>query len=194
MSQLTMEKRDLGVTPVVESPDGYVMRTFRPGDEAGLGRVYAACDLGEGSVEYVRARIIAHPCFKPERVFVVTVAGEVVATAAAWVEERCPGVGYLHMVGTLPEHRGKRLGALLTVAAIRFTHREGLAAQRLDTDDWREPAIRMYLGLGYDPLLLDESHPGRWQDLARKLELPEIITRARAPHSGGFTGDATVIV
>jgi mycothiol synthase len=195
MSQLIMEKRDLWNTPVVEMPAGYTLRTYRPGDEAGLGRIYAACELGEGSPEYVRGRMIAHPCFKPERIFIVLDGEEAVGTAAAWVEDGDPGVGYLHMVGTLPEYRGKGLGKLLTVAAIRFTHHEGLPAQRLKTDDWRESALRMYLALGYDPLLLDESHPGRWQVLAQKLDMPQIITRARSIPSaaGGFSGDKTVI-
>ncbi|MBI5093983.1 MAG: GNAT family N-acetyltransferase [Candidatus Hydrogenedentes bacterium] len=121
-----------------------------------------------------------HPCFKPERIFIVEYQDEIIGTAAAWIEpERDPGVGYLHMVGILPEHRGHHLGALLTVEAIRYTRHEGFAVQRLLTDDHREAAIRLYLDLGYYPLLTHESHAERWRALGEKLNRREAVSRAR---------------
>lgn len=179
MLQLKMEKDDLANVPAIAVPEGYVLRTFRDGDEAALGRIYAASDLGMTTAEQVRANLVGKPCFKPERVFVVEYHGEPVGTASAWWEGNDPEVGYLHMVGLLPDHRGKQLGALLTVAAIGYTRNEGFTAQRLDTDDWRLPAIRLYLDLGYYPLYLDDTHPDRWAALTGKLGRPEALERAR---------------
>ena len=180
MSQLRLEKDDLENVPRIVVPTGYVLRNYREGDEAGIGRVYAAAGLEEGSVESVRRRIIAHPCFTPGRLFVIEHAGEIVGTAAAWIEaENDPGVGYLHMIGVMPEHRGKRLGAILSIAAIEYTRNEGFTRQRLSTDDWREAAIRLYLDLGYYPLICDETHPARWAALAEKLDRMNAVALGR---------------
>lgn len=179
MSQLKMEKNDLDNVPAIALPEGYVLRTFHEGDEAGLARIYAASDLGSETPEKVRKTILEHPCFKPERVFVLEHAGGPVGTAAAWVEPNEPDCGYLHMVGLLPEHRGKRLGAILSIASIQYSRSEGFRRQRLDTDDWRDPALRLYLGLGYYPLFMDNTHPKRWRSIAKKLRCAQALTQAR---------------
>ncbi len=174
-----MEKGDLGNVPVIAVPEGYMIRHYREGDEAGLARVYPAAALGNETVEAVRANIINHPCFKPERLFVAECAGEIVGTAAAWISPDDPTAGYLHMVGVLPSHRGRRLGAVLIISAIQYTREEGLRCQRLDTDDWRDAAVRLYLDLGYYAVFLDDTHPARWVALAERLGRPEIMDRAR---------------
>ncbi len=179
MFQLWMEKSDLDAVPQIPVPAGYHLRTFRTGDEKALAGVYAAADLGTTTAEEVRKRMINHPCFKPERIFVVDYDGGVVGTSAAWIEQNDPGVGYLHMVGVLPEHRGRRLGALLAVASIGYTRQEGFAAQRLFTDDWRAPAIHLYLNLGYYPLLYEGAELERWETLARRLGRPDALREPR---------------
>jgi mycothiol synthase len=179
MSQLRMEKCDLDNVPEVALPKGYRLRTYQAGDEVGIARIYEASVLGNERPEDVRERIIQHPCFTPERLFLVEHEGELVGTAAAWIEDDTPPVGYLHMVGVLPLHRGKHLGLALTVVAIRFNAMEGFRKQRLSTDDWRESALRMYLDLGYYPLLTDDTHPERWAVLAKKLGRPNALALAR---------------
>jgi mycothiol synthase len=179
MSQLRMEKNDLDSLPDVDVPVGYTLRTFQDGDEAGLGRVYFASALGTETVGQVRSRLHDHPCFAPERVFVALHNDAIVGTASAWQSVLEPDVGYLHMLGVLPQHRGVGLGAALTVAALHFSRDEGFNAQRLRTDDWRVPAIKLYLALGYDPLVADCTHPRRWRKIARKIERPDLIQRAR---------------
>ena len=178
MSQLLMEKNDLDHVPRIPVPEGYTLRTFGEGEEAGLSRVYTAASLGNETAEDVRKNILQHPCFKPERLFIIEHSGTLAGTAGAWREPHDPDVGYLHMVGLLPGHRGKRLGAILIVAAIDYTRNEGFDRQRLLTDDDREPALRLYAGLGYRPVYADESHPERWRTVAEKLARPELLARA----------------
>lgn len=169
MSQLRMEKCDLDRVPDIPVPPGYALRNYRPGDEAGLARIYEASSLGTETAEKVRANMVEHPCFKPERLFVVEHETGLVGTASAWLRDDLPNSGYLHMVGLLPEHRGKRLGALVSVASIRYSRQEGFSRQSLDTDDWREAAVRLYLDLGFRPVMLDDTHPERWRVLGEKL-------------------------
>lgn len=178
MSQLKMEYPDLSVIPDIPVPGGYVLRNYRQDDEPGLSRVFVASDLGMETPERVREKLIQHPCFLPERMFVVEHQGGIVGTASAWANEQDPSKGYLHMVGVLDGHRGKRLGALVTVAALNYHRAHGFSAQQLDTDDWREAAVRLYLDLGYVPVYLDETHPTRWALLAEKLDRPQALLKA----------------
>ena len=181
LPQLRMEKNDLDRVPEIPTPAGYRLRHFQDGDEPGLALVYLSSGLSDGTVETVQRGILNHPCFKPERVFIVEHAGAVIGSAAAWVDaDRDPGVGYLHMVGILPEFRGHHLGALLTVEAIRYSRFEGFTAQRLLTDDHREAAVRLYLDLGYYPLVSHESHAERWRVLGEKLNRREAVAKARS--------------
>jgi mycothiol synthase len=179
MSQLRLEKDDLDNVPEIPLPEGYALRTYREGDEIGIARIYAASMMGNGTEEEVCENLLRHPCFKPERIFVVEHGNELVGAAAAWIETGNPGVGCLHMVGTFPEHRGKRLGSILTIAAITYSRNEGFTRQQLATDDWREPALRMYLNLGYYPLITDETHPTRWEAIAKRLGRTDIVVRAK---------------
>ena len=174
-----MEKAGLEETPEVIVPEGYTLRHFQPGDEAALGRIYAASELGCKTPELVRQRMLGDPCYLPERIFVVEHGNNLAATAAAWVGGEGAKVSYLHMVGSLPAYRGKGLGMLVCSAATDYARREGFQRQRLQTDDFRTPAIRLYLKLGYDPLIADDTHSGRWQALAEKMGQSEILERLR---------------
>ncbi|MCC6487763.1 MAG: hypothetical protein IT364_09705, partial [Candidatus Hydrogenedentes bacterium] len=53
--------------------------------------------------------------------------------------------------------------------------------QRLVTDDWRDAALRLYLDLGYDPLLLNPTFRARWEAIAQRLNRPDILERMRTP-------------
>jgi len=181
LSQLKMEYRDLSEIPEVPVPEGYRVRHYREGDEAGLSRVFASGDLGMETPEQVREKLIEHPCFTPERLIVVERDGEIVATASAWVNETDPSKGYLHMVGVLDGHRGKRLGALVTAEALKYHRSKGFRAQQLNTDDFREAAIKLYLDFGFVPVCTDETHPGRWAVLADKLGRQGILDKAVVP-------------
>lgn len=186
LPQLRMEKCDLDRVPEVRVPEGYTLRTFRSGDQTGLAEVYAACELGCRTREDVQERLVMRPYFQPGRVFVMEYEGAIVGTATAWEEPSEPPCGYLHMVGVLPEHRGKRLGCALTVAAIRRHREEGFAVQRLDTDDVRLAAIRLYLRLGYRPLLTHPSHEVRWRAVLKRLSWDPVFTHGsrKTPQEG----------
>jgi mycothiol synthase len=182
LPQLQMEKSDLDNVPDVPLPEAYFLRCFQNGDEAGLAKVYRNEQLGMITATDVRKTMLEHQCFKPERLFVVVHDDVVVGTAAAWVEPCDPAeAGRLHMLAVAPQHRGMRLGTRLTIETIKYTRNEGFAVQRLSTDDWREPAIRVYLRLGYYPLLIHESHRARWEAIAAKLNVPDPLARARVP-------------
>ena len=114
--------------------------------------------------------------FRRSRVLFVVHSGEPVATASAWYDpEVIPEAGTIHFVGVLKEHQGHRLGYWVSLAALHAMRREGRKKGWLQTDDFRLPAIKTYLRLGFGPLLIDENQRDRWRNIFRELKQPELI-------------------
>ena len=77
--------------------------------------------------------------------------------------------------------RGSLARALLGrvyAAAQLGTETAALVRERM-LEQRREGALRLYLGLGFHPLICDDTHPARWQAIAEKLNRPGILTRTR---------------
>ena len=71
-----------------------------------------------------------------------------------------------------PPHRGRRLSRVVCFEATRRLVAAGYREIYLSTDDWRLPAIRTYLDLGYVPLLCASDMDERWRLAARNLGMP----------------------
>ena len=107
------------------------------------------------------------------RCFVVASGSVPVATASArLVPERFPGAGYLHWVAVHPHHRGRRLGAILSLAVLRHCRDIGCASAVLETDPERLPAIRTYLNLGFRPVPLEPRQRPVWRGILASLGEP----------------------
>jgi mycothiol synthase len=173
MAQLRMRRSDLESLPPVEMPAGYRLRTYAPGDEAAWARIMNTGIGQSHTAEKCRENLIDRPQFRPEGLFfAVTDGGDAVGSACAWrrsAEEEC--TGYVHMVCALPEHRGYRLGYWLSLAVLHRFREWGMREAILDTDDFRLPALRIYLDLGFLPLLREEdpTQPERWRNVAAEL-------------------------
>ena len=113
--------------------------------------------------------LLAEPSVKT--VFVIENDGKIVATASArLIPDEFPGSGYVHWVGGDPEHRGKRLGYLASLATLHEFARLGCQDTVLHTDDFRIPAIKVYLALGFRPEESHATHPSRWGKLRGSLK------------------------
>jgi mycothiol synthase len=161
--QLQMRRPHLEDLPAVSLPDGYSLRTYRPGDErAWLEICNPAIGMGWDEAE-LRQKLLDIPWFAPERLFFVCYDGEPVGTACAW--QRSAGEreeGYVHMVAVKPEHRGHKLGLALTLRVLRALRRYGFRQSILNTDDHRLPAIAVYRDLGFEPEVPNEHFRQRW--------------------------------
>ena len=108
------------------------------------------------------------PGCAPERVFFLSYGQLDVATAAAQLKD---GKGFIHMVGALPVYAGMGCGRFVVVEAMKSLKALGYAECHLTTDDFRLPAIRTYLRLGFEPAYAadDEEMKARWEAVMMKL-------------------------
>lgn len=175
-TQLLMRRPHLAGEPVVALPVGYALREATSADDEALAEILTAAfpELDAWTSAIVAERLTAAP--DVDAVYVVTHEGTPVATASSRHDhDRFPGTGYVHWVGALPGHTGKQLGSALMDQMLVDFRARGYSDAVLETDDFRLPAIRVYLRHGYVPITEDvkgENHLARWsvvfENLGRK--------------------------
>ena len=174
--QLRMVRPNLEDLPVLELPAGYGMRTYRKGDEEHWARIISDSFGGrERTARDTENEITDRDVFIPGGFYFATHHGIPVGTACAWrqsVDEKA--VGYVHMVGVVAEHTGHKLGKWVSLAVLHYFRDNGFISAMLDTDDFRIPAIKTYLNLGFIPVYVEEGHLERWSDIFEKLRLPSM--------------------
>lgn len=164
--QLFMRRPHLeDIPPMPIVGDGYGVRTYAEGDEKDLARVLSDSFLDRTwTVEKVYSGLIIPK--DVEEIYVATFNDIAVATASArFLPGMYPGSGYLHWVGVHPDHRGKGLGRMVTLAVMHHFKSANCRDSVLETDDFRIPAIKLYLSLGYQPEYHHLSHQQRWENI-----------------------------
>ncbi len=154
-------------------PDGYRLRTYRDDDAESYLRLMNRAgfeDWDESSVAEALAKSL------PNGIFFLEPAetGRPVATAAAFhaPTDLHPFGGELGWVGTHPDHRDRGLGRMVCAAAVDRLVRAEYERIYLITDEWRLPAIKIYLGLGFVPFLFAPEMKERWRAVCRELDWP----------------------
>ena len=170
--QLQMLRSGLERLPDPLVPAGYALRTWLPGDEQAWANIMNSGIGADWTAAKVAELFSTRPQFSPHAVFFTTQAGQPVGTAAAWrLPETETRQGYVHMVCVLPQHRGKGLGYLVTLATLHWFKQHHFESVLLETDDWRLAAIRTYLQLGFTPRYDagDAEMAERWQKVMGML-------------------------
>ena len=172
--QLRMVRPNLEDLPKLQLPIGYDMRTYRKGDEIHWARIISDSFGGiERTAQDTQNEITGRDVFVANGFYFATHRGIPVGTACAWrqsIDEK--DVGYVHMVGVVAEHTGHKLGKWVSLAVLHYFRDNGFKCSMLDTDDFRIPAIKTYLNLGFIPVYVEEGQAERWRDIFEKLELP----------------------
>jgi mycothiol synthase len=92
-----------------------------------------------------------------QAVYIVMYNNEVVSTASSQLRaNHTTTSGYVHWVGTVPEHRGKGLAYVLVARVLQDFVERGYAGAYLETQPFRHAAIKTYLKLGFTPEYLRE--------------------------------------
>ncbi|MDG0813351.1 GNAT family N-acetyltransferase [Cohnella rhizosphaerae] len=166
-SKLVMTLDTLADLPPLALPEGYSLKSFESMDVTAwesIIRISFAREIAFGD------KIGFEAPFHPDKILFIRHQGLAVATAVAWEKEGCgDDCGYLHMVGALPGHSGKRIGYMITLAALHRMREEGKKKAMLETDDFRLAAIRIYTKLGFRPTLLEPEHERRWNAVLARI-------------------------
>jgi len=158
--------------PPVTIHSDYELRVYRPGgeDEAGWYRLMELAGFGiwdEARLAPIFARILPNGWF-----FAVhRETGVLVASAMACHEPRPlhPFGGALNWVCGDPAHAGKGLGTSVCGLVTARLLAAGYENVYLLTDDFRLPALSIYLKLGYRPFLFAPDMKERWQAVYTQL-------------------------
>ena len=171
--QMVWPKHLLHMPPTVRLPFGYTLRTYHRGDEPRFYKVMELAGWPGWNDEKLRpwlARILPQGWF----LAVHEASNEIVASAMAVHDhtELHPFGGELGWVAADPAHTGKGLGmavcSAVTARLIAASYRD----IHLYTEDWRLPALKTYLKLGYVPFLYAPDMPQRWQTICTQLHWP----------------------
>ncbi len=166
MSQLFMRKENTSDIPPLRLPEGILLSTHLAGMEKSWEELIAASFGASYSFDTMLTKWSG---YAPGYVFYLSREGAPVATASAVANPDFPGEGWLHMVGTHPAARGLGLGKLASLAVLRSFAERGIRTAVLSTDDHRIPAIVTYLKLGFRPIILDDTHEGRWAKIFSEI-------------------------
>src|ERR1700730_9664523 len=162
-----MRRKSLEDLPDWELPEGFALRPFRVGDEAGWAKLMTGA-IGDWDAASTARLFLGDPGVRADGIFFLATRDGYVATAT---DKRLPAsdAGYLHMVAVATPYRGRRLGRCISLAALRHMRGRGCREAVLDTDDDRLPAIRTYLALGFVPENVEADHPDRWSTIVAQL-------------------------
>lgn len=165
---LPEERLDSPPEPIL--PAGYVLRCYRDADKEAYLALMAEAGFevfGEKMLERVLTRTLPGGFFVIEH----EESGALVATSLCTHAPRdgFPFGGALGWVAGDPEHKGKGLGLAVCAAVTARLIRGGYRNIYLITHDWRLPAIKTYLKLGYRPAFTKQATPEFWQGILATL-------------------------
>ena len=132
-------------------PNGYELHQFVKGDNSKvLGDLLTAAFEEPWDETRVKTDLTEAP--DVHAVYIVTYQGEMVSTASSQLREKHTTTsGYVHWVGTRPDHRGKGLAYALVARVLQDFVERGYEGSYLETQPSRHAAIKTYLKLGFTP-------------------------------------------
>jgi mycothiol synthase len=146
----------------------YALRAAVPTDHGQLAELL--CEAFGDRWDAKRVAAEFSPGNGVEATYVVVSPVGVVATASARrLPDRYPEAGYVHYVGARVSERGRRLGEVVTRRVLVHFVAAGLDQAVLETDDFRLPAVRTYLRLGFVPEPRTPGDARRWSKVLRNL-------------------------
>jgi len=167
--QLTMSIGIQAIQHLVPAvlPPGYQLRTYREGDQGGWIALLAAA----GFESWTEAKFNPYMQERERRAgsYLVEWEGQLVAATFASHRRDDPLGGALDYVVSHPDHRNRKLGHVVCSAVLVYLAERSYQSVSLQTDDWRLPAIKLYLNLGFRPLMNRVDMPLRWEAIYRQL-------------------------
>jgi len=159
--QMVWPEHLLNAPPPVQLPSGYSLRSSRRGDEPQFYKLMDVAGWPGWDEEALQPWL---PRILPEGWFMAIdeQSREIVASCMALRSEVYPFGGELGWLVGDADHAGKGLGMAVSAAVTARFIDEEYRDIHLYTEDYRLAALKIYLKLGYVPLLYAPEMPERW--------------------------------
>ena len=122
--------------------------------------------------DWFKVTVLDYTDLNPDEdiIYVYAPDGQMVATICA--VKHGTDQGYIHMVATHPDSRGKGIGHAMLAYALEKLEARGCTYSVLTTDDFRLAAIKTYLDAGFRPVLWEDAESdqrARWDAVIAQL-------------------------
>ena len=170
LPQLKMQFRAYTGLAPVRLPPGYSLATLAQRDAAEwIAVLNATGELGSWDDRRAHTALTGERPVQAGATYLILCAERAVATACTIAPTAATPRSELGWVAVAPAHRGRGLGLQVCSAVLWYARRVHWPATTLNTDDWRLPAIKTYLRLGFEPEHTHDSHGARWREIHRRL-------------------------
>jgi mycothiol synthase len=184
--QIFLLRPDLKNVPELKLPEGYMEL---PNSDLLLNEwvslLHKVFPAGGYTLDRVRP-LVESSMWDVGRVKLVAREEQIVALSMAWHEPALwPFSGFVYWVAVLPEHRNRGLGTFALNRVLQHFANEGLRDAVTYTEEFRLPAIKMYLNSGFVPLITGtaQDERGRWQRAFDALGEPELMRTIREDYA-----------
>jgi len=168
--EMVWPEAKLNNPPCFSLPSGYHLRQFNTDDQKAYFELLRVAGMSPCSLEYWEKHIL------PIGFFVIEdeANGKLVATCMAshHPTSRHPRAGNFGWLAADPMYKGQNLGYNVAAAVTSRLIAGGYSRIFLETHDFRLPAIKIYLSMGWVPLLYQEDMEMRWKIICEKLNIP----------------------
>jgi GNAT superfamily N-acetyltransferase len=156
----------LGVVDVPPIPEGYLLRQLRSDDEGPYDDLFHLAFADEGRFVETVGRALDGGFFVVEHL----ASHEFVASCVALRGTSSPRheAGQLGWLVADPSHTRKGLGKLVSASVTNRLVAEACQGPFLGTEDFRIPAIAIYLMLGWRPYIYGSDMESRWRSIFRQ--------------------------
>jgi mycothiol synthase len=161
----------LGDSLKLDLPEGYLLRNFQSGDTEAYINLMKSAGFNEWNNETFNSVIekaIPNGLFFIEHIESSEIVGTTVGSNNP--TKYFPNGGELGWVAVNPSHCGKGLGCIVCAAVTKRFLELGYREIYLLTDDFRLPAIKIYLNLGYVPFYYLPDMKKRWENIFKKFQ------------------------
>lgn len=168
--EMVWPEAQLASPPSIVVPHGYTLRQYKPADQKAYFNLLAAADMFACDLNHWEKHILPGGFFVIEH----DESGALVATCMAshYPAPRHPRAGNFGWLAADPAHKGRQLGRAVAVAVTARLIAGGYRRMYLETHDFRLAALKVYLAMGWVPLLYQEDMHTRWKFVCEQLEWP----------------------
>ena len=163
----------LSTPPAVQPPPGYSVRLCTPDDESRHVEIMELAGWDGWADAYGD---MALQTVLPRSWFLAVLDASKTPVASAMCchnyKRTTPCWGSVGWVGCDPEHTGHGLGGVLTSAVVARFLDIGYEKIDLYSEDFRLPALKTYLSVGFLPLLYTDDMEARWRVVCDAVRWP----------------------